>query len=35
MLRRQVGAIDGEIDNIVYKLYDLTEEEINIIENKN
>ena len=35
MLRRKVEAIDGEIDKIVYKLYDLTEEEINIIENKN
>ena len=35
MLRRKVEAIDGEIDKIVYKLYDLTEEEIDIIENKN
>ena len=34
MLRRKVEAIDGEIDRIVYGLYDLTEEEIRIIEGK-
>ena len=28
-----VHEIEEEIDKIVYKLYDLTEEEINIIEN--
>ena len=32
MLRRRAEAIDGEIDRIVYKLYDLTEEEIKIVE---
>ena len=35
MLRRKVEAIDDSIDRIVYGLYGLTEEEINIIENKN
>ena len=34
MLRRQVEAIDGEIDRLVYGLYGLTEEEIGIIEGK-
>ncbi|WP_158634361.1 hypothetical protein [Brachyspira aalborgi] len=28
-----VSKIEGEIDKIVYELYDLSEEEINIIEN--
>lgn len=32
MLRRQVEAIDEEIDRLVYGLYDLTEEEVGIIE---
>ena len=32
MLRRQVGALDGEVDRLVYKLYDLTEEEIKVVE---
>ena len=32
MLRRKVGAIDGEIDRLVYGLYGLSEEEIGIIE---
>ena len=32
MLRRKVEAIDGEIDRLVYGLYQLTEEEIDIIE---
>ena len=35
MLRRKVEAIDDSIDRIVYGLYQLTEEEIDIIENKN
>ena len=35
MLRRQVEAIDDSIDRIVYGLYELTEEEIRIIEGKN
>ena len=30
-----VSEIEGEIDGVVYTLYDLTEEEINIIERKN
>ena len=30
-----VYEIEEEIDKIVYKLYDLTEEEIRIVENKN
>ena len=33
MLRRQVGAIDGEIDRLVYGLYQLTEEDIKVVEN--
>ena len=33
MLRRQVEALDDEIDRIVYKLYDLSEEEIKVVEN--
>ena len=32
ILRRQVGAIDGEIDRLVYGLYGLMEEDIEIIE---
>ena len=32
MLRRRVEAIDGEIDRIIYKLYDLTEDEIKVVE---
>ena len=28
------GFLEKEIDRLVYKLYDLTEEEIRIIENK-
>jgi hypothetical protein len=31
-LRRRVEAIDSEIDRIIYKLYDLTEEEIKVVE---
>ena len=34
MLRRQVEAIDWEIDRLVYGLYQLTEEEIDIIDGK-
>ena len=33
MLRRQVEALDDEIDRIVYKLYDLSKEEIKVVEN--
>ncbi|WP_307971278.1 hypothetical protein [uncultured Brachyspira sp.] len=29
-----VSKIEGEIDRIVYKLYDLTEEEIRVVENR-
>jgi hypothetical protein len=32
VLQRQIDATDGEIDRLVYALYDLTEEEIRIIE---
>ena len=35
MLSRKVEAIDDSIDRIVYKLYDLTEEEIEIIKGSN
>jgi len=31
-LQRQIDATDGEIDRLVYDLYDLTEEEIRIVE---
>lgn len=34
ILERQVRALDGEIDRLVYGLYQLTEEEINIIEDR-
>lgn len=34
ILERQVRALDGEIDKLVYGLYQLTEEEINIIEDR-
>lgn len=34
ILERQVRALDGEIDRLVYGLYGLTEEEIDIIEGK-
>ena len=33
MLRRKVEAIDDSIDEIVYGLYDLTEEDIKVVEN--
>jgi hypothetical protein len=32
MLDRQIGATDREIDQLVYGLYGLTEEEIRIVE---
>ena len=35
MLRRKVEAIDGGIDRLVYGVYQLTEEEIEIIEEEN
>jgi hypothetical protein len=31
-LQRQIAATDNQIDQLVYKLYELTEEEIKIIE---
>ena len=31
-LKVQIDKIDNEIDQMVYKLYDLTEEEIKIVE---
>lgn len=34
ILERQVRALDGEIDRLVYGLYQLTEEEINIVEDR-
>ncbi len=34
IIQRRIGAIDAEINRIVYRLYDLTEEEIKIIEEK-
>jgi len=33
-LQAQVFALEREIDQLVYQLYGLTEEEINIVENK-
>ena len=32
MLRKQVEALDGEVDRLVYGLYGLTEEEIKVVE---
>jgi hypothetical protein len=32
VLQRQVEATDGQIDRLVYELYNLTEEEIAIVE---
>ena len=32
--QRQIDATDREIDRLVYDLYDLTEEEIRIVEDK-
>jgi len=34
MLRRQIESTDKQIDQLVYKLYDLTEEEIKIVESQ-
>jgi type II restriction/modification system DNA methylase subunit YeeA len=31
-IQRQIDATDKQIDNLVYKLYDLTDEEIKIVE---
>jgi len=33
-LERQIAATDTEIDHLVYELYDLTPEEIAIVEEK-
>jgi len=33
-LQRQIAATDGQIDNLVYELYGLTDEEIRIVEGK-
>ncbi len=32
VLQRQIDLTDGEIDRLVYQLYDLTDEEIKIVE---
>jgi type II restriction/modification system DNA methylase subunit YeeA len=32
MYKREIKRLDTEIDNLVYKLYELTDEEIKIIE---
>jgi len=32
LLKRQIESTDKQIDQLVYKLYDLTEEEIKIVE---
>ncbi len=32
MLQRQIAATDAQIDKLVYELYNLTEEEIKIVE---
>ena len=34
-LQRRIDFIDSEINKIVYQLYDLNEEEIKIVEQKN
>ena len=34
MLQRQIEATDQQIDQLVYELYGLTEEEIGIVEGK-
>ncbi len=31
-LKSEINKVDGEIDRMVYQLYDLTEEEIQIVE---
>ena len=32
VIKRQIAATDQQIDRLVYELYDLTEEEIKIVE---
>jgi hypothetical protein len=32
ILRRQINATDKEIDQLVYELYNLTEDEIRVVE---
>ena len=32
VIQRQINATDRKIDQLVYKLYDLTEEEVKIVE---
>src|SRR5207249_333561 len=34
MIQRQINATDRQIDRLVYELYGLTEEEINMVEGK-
>ncbi|MFH1079189.1 MAG: hypothetical protein V1766_02830 [Pseudomonadota bacterium] len=34
ILKRQIDATDSQIDRLVYELYELTEEEIRIVEEK-
>jgi len=34
LLQRQIDATDKQIDQLVYKLYDLTNEEIKIVESE-
>ena len=34
-LARQIEATDKQIDQLVYELYDLTDEEIKIVESEN
>lgn len=34
MIQRQIEATDKQIDTLVYELYGLTEEEIEIVEGK-
>jgi hypothetical protein len=34
VIQRQIDATDRQIDRLVYELYDLTEDEIKIIENR-
>ena len=34
-LENKCASLDRQIDNLVYKLYDLTDEEIKIVENSN
>ena len=34
-IQRQIATTDNQIDNLVYELYGLTEEEIKIVESSN